>query len=146
MAHYLSDSDLTDQLPSLANAIKLDTEAERTSKCRTPAAAIVDGWFSDLAPFADITATPATPDLIKTGAIQVAAALAFEVLSGTKEDANAKRAWETAKMIFQISEDGRAGVLVPGVDTAERFIVVDVTRSILDEDRDATANRDALYP
>ena len=148
MPQYLTDLNLTDQLPDLTNAAKLNTEAERLALCITPATAIVDGWFPFHAPFASVADSPATPTLIVTGATQIAKALAFEVLAGTTEDDQAKQAWVTAMRIFQVDKegDGQAHAQVPGVDAPERFAVVDVTRSILDEDRDERTNRQSLYP
>ena len=145
MAHSLNDADITDRLPTLTST-PLDTAAKRTAKVRTPAAAIIDAWFPFASPFADISASPSTPALIKAGAIEVAVFLALRILAGDPSDTQAAVAWETAKLIFQIDAEGRANVQIPGVDTAVRFAVVDVTRSIDDEDRDEDVNRRALYP
>ena len=150
MAVYLTDANLTDQLPALTNAAGLDTAGERSSKCIVPASAIVDGWFPYHAPFAAVTDSPDTPDLIIAGTTQVAKALAFEVLAGSSDSDEAKQAWATAMRIFQVSPppngDGLAHVQIAGTDAPVRFGVVDVTRSRDDEERDEQANRDALYP
>jgi len=150
MASYLTDANLTDQLPALTNAAGLDTSAERLAKCITPASSIVDGWFPYHAPFAAITDSPDTPDLVIAGATQIAKALAWEILAGSSESDEAKQAWATAMRIFQVtpppSGDGLAHVQIVGDDAPERFGVVDVTRSIDDEERDEAANRSALYP
>lgn len=141
---YFADGDLTGRLPSLTNSTKLDTEGERTTKVRNPACAIVDAWFPYAAPF---TADPNTKDLVKIGALEIAAWIALRITSTNPKDDEALAALENAKLIFGYDEKTKtATVQIPGLDSPERFAVVDITRSILDEDRDEDINRDALYP
>ena len=141
MAYYFSDTDLTDRLETLTDTV-IDTSAKRDAKVRTPASAIVDGWFAGSSPF---TADPNTPALIRAGAIEIGVAIALRLLSGDPSDSQAQVAWDLAIAIFGV-ENGRAKVAVPGVDDVTGFEVVDVTRSVLDEDRDERDNRSDLYP
>ena len=140
---YFSDAELLARVGSLTNT-DLDTEAERTAIVSTPACAVVDAWFPFIAPFA---ASPSTPDLVKAGALELAAWITFRYTSKNPGDDLALMAFENAKIMFGYDEaTKKATAMIQGVDTPSRFAVVDVTRSILDEDRDEDENRSALYP
>lgn len=141
---YFSDADLTARLPSLTGNTKVDTAGERTTLIRNPACAIVDSWFPYSAPF---TADPSTEDLIKVGALEIAAWVALRITSTNPADKEAAAALSNAKLIFGYDSAKKiATAQIPGLDSPERFAVVDVSRSILDEDRDEDVNRAALYP
>lgn len=144
--YYFTDADLTARLSTLSSVTELNTADKRTAAVRAPAKAWVDTKFPYDAPFADIAAEPATPDLIRLGAIEYGIFLARRLATKDTNDKMGRAARDNALDLFNV--DSRTGlaraVITAGEDV--RFAHVDVTRSIDAEDDDEQTNRDALWP
>lgn len=141
MAFYCTDADVTLWLPSDLTETEIASEAQRSAKLRTPATVWIDAVYPSLVPFADIAASPGTPDMIRQAASYYAAGLGFMVVSKNPEDGDASVMMQMAKNLLQIDEDtGLARARIPGVSTASRMRMVTLARSRYAEGRD---NRDA---
>lgn len=141
MALYCTDADVTLWLPVDLENTEIASEAQRSAKLRTPAKVWIDAVYPSLAPFADIAANPATPEIIRQAAAYYAAGLGFLVMSRNPEDGDAAVQMKMAADLLQIDpETGLARARIPGVSASSRMRMVTIARSRVAEDRD---DRDA---
>jgi len=145
--YYCSDAQVTAWLPSDLTNTVIATASARNTQLRTPAKAWIDSVYPDDAPFADVSASPDTPDIIQQAATYYAAGLAFAILAKNPSDGQAEVMHKMAADLLQIDEEtGLARTRIAEIHSATRLGLVDVTRSRDDEDRDEDANQAELFP
>lgn len=144
---YFTDAALTGRLEALTGTA-IAASGDRDALVRRPAKAWADSVTPNLSPFAGITDAPPTPPLIELAALEFGVHLAHKIVSKKPDDAAAKAALDTAKMLLNIDDKtGLARAFISGSEDRPGGLgVSDITRSREAEARDEDLNQRALYP
>jgi|TARA_Y100000310_G_scaffold473_1_gene536 hypothetical protein len=133
MAVYASDGDITDRISTNLTGSDIDDATKRSNKLILPATAIIDAYLVEQSPFADIAASPATPEVIHQACIMYCLAIANRVLANNSNDEQAKT-WEAlGDKILQVDSNNKAHLVLASVTT---IALVDMTRDLNEERQD----------